>query len=295
MFTQNVSVFTGNCPKDSGSPSLKTLCFLSLYGQRTNPPPSRGAADGGYKTLTGLPHFALHPLVSISFSVSHTYLFKPMAPKKPEPKKEAAAPPPPAEPEKPKEPEFDAKSVAVSVIIWAVIVVNFSDNFQFFCLFVWFFWSNTYVLGCFLVVIYILYVYITIYSMSRCQTRKSSVNVGAEISSSAWHDYVVMKEMHYQRCRLTILMLYPTHWINDGQSNRETDDIDILKVWDVRVASLRLMSVENEMYLWQMPCWCQLNLRLLDDRLIVKAWHGSLLSHSVGLLIKLIKVHLARN
>ncbi|XP_012672237.1 myosin light chain 4 [Clupea harengus] len=36
-----------------------------------------------------------------------------MAPKKPEPKKEAAAPPPPAEPEKPKEPEFDAKSVAI--------------------------------------------------------------------------------------------------------------------------------------------------------------------------------------
>ena len=37
-----------------------------------------------------------------------------MAPKKPEPKKEAAkAPPPPAEPEKPKEPDFDPKSIAV--------------------------------------------------------------------------------------------------------------------------------------------------------------------------------------
>ncbi|XP_041941672.1 myosin light chain 4 [Alosa sapidissima] len=37
-----------------------------------------------------------------------------MAPKKPEPKKEAAKPaPPPVEPEKPKEPEFDPKSVAI--------------------------------------------------------------------------------------------------------------------------------------------------------------------------------------
>lgn len=44
-----------------------------------------------------------------------------MAPKKAEPKKEAPkAAPPPEEPEKPKEPEFDPKSVTVSVTAWAV-------------------------------------------------------------------------------------------------------------------------------------------------------------------------------
>lgn len=36
-----------------------------------------------------------------------------MAPKKPEPKKEAAKPAPTPEPEKPKEPEFDPKSIAI--------------------------------------------------------------------------------------------------------------------------------------------------------------------------------------
>ncbi|XP_046895079.1 myosin light chain 4 [Hypomesus transpacificus] len=36
-----------------------------------------------------------------------------MAPKKPEPKKEAAKAAPPPEPEKPKEPEFDPKSIAI--------------------------------------------------------------------------------------------------------------------------------------------------------------------------------------
>lgn len=38
-----------------------------------------------------------------------------MAPKKAEPKKEAAKPAPPQEPEKSKEPEFDPKGVTVSI------------------------------------------------------------------------------------------------------------------------------------------------------------------------------------
>ncbi len=39
-----------------------------------------------------------------------------MAPKKAEPKKEASKPAPPPEPEKPKEPQFDPKSIKVSTL-----------------------------------------------------------------------------------------------------------------------------------------------------------------------------------
>lgn len=68
------------------------------------------------------------PLFFLFVSVCFTCLYSTMAPKKAEQKKEVAKPSP--EPETPKEPDFDPKSITVCLLVWSLWLFFFFFHFQ---------------------------------------------------------------------------------------------------------------------------------------------------------------------